>query len=320
MPLPKIAITIGDAAGIGPELAVLAAVHFRSEAEIILYGPYPFTKTVCERFAPGIPIARVQTGLLSKTDFIPGKDQAVCGKAALDALDQAVKDVLSGKADAIVTAPMSKHAVNLAGIPFQGHTERIAAACAVDSFAMMQSSGSLRVAFATTHIPIREVSQALSPERISAVIRMLHETLRLEGISDPLIGVAALNPHGGEGGFLGNEEEEIIRPALEAVQRSGIRVEGPLVPDVLFIERVRIRYDGIVSMYHDQGHIPFKMLAFETGVNSTLGLPIIRTSPDHGTAYDLIHANLRPNTGSLFAAVSTAIKRAENRQKPLEFL
>lgn len=312
---PSIAITMGDPAGIGPELAIRAAAAFANQADITVYGADPLLSETAFRLLGTHSVKICVTGQLSGTDFIPGKDQSICGLAALAALDRATDDALVGQIDAIVTAPMSKCAVNMAGIPFQGHTERIAERCGVSDFAMMQSAESIMyVTFVTTHIPLSTVSGALTVDRIVSVIKMLERARREDGVTHPRIAVAALNPHAGEGGYLGGEEKLVIEPAIRECREAGIDVHGPVVPDVLFIPAVLKQYDGAVCMYHDQGHIPFKMTAFDCGVNSTLGLPIIRTSPDHGTAYDLIEKEISPNTGSLFAAVRAAIRRAEFRR------
>ena len=187
----------------------------------------------------------------------------------------------------------------------------IAEMCGTEDFAMMQSSGKLHVVFVTTHIPIAEVSANISIERIVSVTEMLIDALTSEGVSDPHIAVMALNPHAGENGCMGREDEEITKKAVEILRQKKIRVDGPVVPDVLFVPGRYEKYDGIVSMYHDQGHIPFKMLAFSSGVNSTVGLPIIRCSPDHGSAFDIAWGRGECGTGSFFAAVELALKRAE---------
>lgn len=197
------------------------------------------------------------------------------------------RDALAEKVDAVVTAPVNKAAVNLAGIPFTGHTELIAGICGTDDFAMMQSAGNLRVAFVTTHIALKDVPKFATRERIIKTTRLLENAIRAEGITEPKIGIAAINPHAGENGNMGTEDELVTKPAVMHMQEMGMKVEGPFPPDTLFIKSTLDRFDGIISMYHDQGHIPFKMLAFDRGVNSTLGLPVIRTSVDHGTAFEI---------------------------------
>ena len=246
-------------------------------------------------------------------DQVPvGKADARCGKSAYDALTAATEAVKAGDCAALVTAPMNKYSVNLAGIPFTGHTERIAELCGCADFAMLQSTGNLRVIFATTHIPIAEVSKQLTRERIVLVSKLLCEAIKEEGIAEPKLAAAALNPHAGENGCMGHEETDTVIPALEELRTSGVAIDGPYPPDVMFIERIRSKYDGLVAMYHDQGHIPVKMLAFDSCVNSTLGIPIVRTSPDHGTAFDIAWQG-RADTGSFFAAVRLALRRAAHR-------
>ncbi|WP_176012256.1 4-hydroxythreonine-4-phosphate dehydrogenase PdxA [Victivallis sp. Marseille-Q1083] len=312
--LPVIALTMGDPAGIGPELVVRAAADpvFRALAELVIYGPEAVIAEAAERFAPGSrPVVR-PVGRLQPAEFRCGVAAGCCGLAAYETITAATLDALSGKVDALVTAPVNKYSVNLAGIPFTGHTERIAELCGAADFAMMQSAGNLRVAFVTTHIPLREVAGRISRERIVKVARLLNEVVKAEGVTAPKLAAAAINPHAGENGCMGLEDEQVVKPALQQLREEGIAVDGPFPPDTLFIEKIRSGYDGIVSMYHDQGHIPFKMLAFECGVNSTLGLPIIRTSVDHGTAFEIAWRGIA-DSGSLSAAIRTAALRAAHR-------
>lgn len=313
--IPRIALTMGDPVGIGPEIAVRAAVlpEFRGKAEIIIYGCPDIINEAAVRFnGARYPNIR-QTGKLKFADVVVGKADPTCGLAAMDAVVAATQDALAGKVDAIVTAPMNKASVNLAGVKFTGHTELIAELCGCDSYAMMQSAGNLRVAFVTTHIPLREVSAAITPERIIEVAKLLNNVIKAEGIAKPLLAAAAINPHAGEDGFMGSEDEEIVKPALKLLRKQGINIEGPFPPDTLFIDNIRTRFDGIVSMYHDQGHIPFKMLAFDRGVNSTLGLPVIRTSVDHGTAFEIAWKGIA-DIGSLEAALLLAVIRAGRKK------
>lgn len=307
---PKIALTMGDPAGIGPEQVVRVAQlpEIRALMDIVVYGCPDVIAEAAQRFSDGVMPVVEATCDLKFSEFVPGKENACCGLAALNTVKAAVRDVLNGKMDAIVTTPMNKASVNLSGIPFTGHTELIAELCNCKSYAMMQSAGHLRVAFVTTHIPLGEVSRAVTKERIIEVAELLHEVILREGVAEPLLAAAALNPHAGEQGYMGREDEEIVKPALEVLRARGINIEGPFPPDVLFIEDIRNRFDGIISMYHDQGHIPFKMLAFDRGVNSTLGLPLIRTSVDHGTAFEIAWLG-RADLGSLCAALKLAALR-----------
>ncbi|MHB9139606.1 MAG: 4-hydroxythreonine-4-phosphate dehydrogenase PdxA [Victivallaceae bacterium] len=313
--IPRIALTMGDPAGIGPEIAVRAAVlpELRSKAEIIIYGCPDIINEAAVRFN-GAKYPNIRhTGKLKFSEVTVGKADPVCGLAAMEAVVAATQDALAGKVDAIVTAPMNKASVNLAGIKFTGHTELIAELCGCGSYAMMQSAGNLRIVFVTTHIPLREVAAAITAERIIEVTTLLNNVIKAEGIAKPLLAAAAINPHAGEDGFMGGEDEETVKPALKLLRKQGVNIEGPFPPDTLFIDNIRTRFDGIVSMYHDQGHIPFKMLAFDRGVNSTLGLPVIRTSVDHGTAFEIAWKGIA-DIGSLEAALLLAVIRAGRKK------
>jgi 4-hydroxythreonine-4-phosphate dehydrogenase len=312
----RIALTMGDPAGIGPEIAVKAATDAElcSLADITVYGSEDIINHSVKRFAPHARLNIIETCDLQFSDVPVAEVDAACGLAAHDAVIIATRDALIGGVDAIVTAPINKASVNLAGIPFTGHTELIAELCKCNHFAMMQSDGDLRVAFVTTHIPLSKVAQAITEDRIIEVARLLEKAIKAEGIKHPKLAAAAINPHAGENGYMGTQDEEVVKPALEKLRSGGMSIDGPFPPDTLFIESTRRQYDGILSMYHDQGHIPFKMLAFDRGVNSTLGLPIIRTSVDHGTAFEIAWQGIA-DTGSLFAAIKLAVTRASNREK-----
>ena len=319
MRLPRIAFTMGDPAGIGPEIIVrLLEAHpeFADEAELLIYGiPEVMERAAaqfCRKKLP--PFQMVSAAGVKRTGFPVGKLDAECGLAAYNTVVAAAKDALAGKIDAMVTAPVNKAAVNLAGIPFTGHTELIAEICGVKDFAMMQSAGNLRIAFATTHIALSEVSVACTFDRIVRVAELLNDAVRAEGIEKPRLGIAAVNPHAGENGNMGREDEDVVKPAIRRMHELGMIAEGPVPPDTLFIASALKNYDGIVSMYHDQGHIPFKMLAFDRGVNSTLGLPIIRTSVDHGTAFNIAGQGIA-DFGSLKEAWRIALRRAVARMK-----
>jgi 4-hydroxythreonine-4-phosphate dehydrogenase len=310
----RIALTMGDPAGIGPELALKAVSLFAEQKnmEIILYGSEDIFLKTSQLLKIQFDKAHteiVNTGNLKFSEIKKAENSPECGTAALEAVKKAALDTINGKTDAVVTCPVSKAAINMAGIDFTGHTEYIAELCSCRNFAMMQSSGNLRVAFVTTHIPLKSVSETITEKRIISVTEMLNDAIKEESISSPLIGIAAINPHAGENGYMGTEDEETVKPAVAELQKKGLAVEGPFPSDTLFIPGTLNRFNGIVSMYHDQGHIPFKMLAFDKGVNSTLGLPIIRTSVDHGTAFNIAYKN-QADTGSLYAALSLAFKRA----------
>jgi len=307
---------MGDPAGVGPELAVRLIRAVSAEdapsAEILLYASPDVVREAVSRFAPDTAPNVVACSDLKFSELRPGELDPRCGLAAVDCFRAGVLDAIAGKVDAVVTCPINKAAVNLAGIPFTGHTELLASLCGVKDFVMMQSAGDLRVVFVTTHIALEKVPAAVTRERILTVARLLRDSIVAEGIPHPKIAVAALNPHAGENGNMGMEDETVVKPAVQALKDEEFDVQGPFPPDTLFIESIRTQFDGIVSMYHDQGHIPFKMLAFDRGVNSTLGLPVIRTSVDHGTAFEIAWKGVA-DLGSLRAAFDLAVKRAVSR-------
>lgn len=312
--LPKIAFTMGDPAGIGPEIIVrMLEDHpeFAENAELFIYGSPEVIRDAVGRFCktPLPPIELVEATGVKVSHLADGILSPECGLAAYETVVRTAKDAVAGKIDAMVTAPVNKAAVCLNGIPFSGHTELVAEICGTKDFAMMQSAGSLRIAFVTTHIALSEVPAACTFDRIVRTAGLLHDAVRAEGIPEPRIAIAAINPHAGENGNMGREDEDTVRPAVRRMNELGIHAEGPVPPDALFVQSVLRKYDGIVSMYHDQGHIPFKMLAFDRGVNSTLGLPIIRTSVDHGTAFDIAGQGIS-DFGSLAEAFRIALKRA----------
>ncbi len=318
--LPEIALTMGDAAGIGPELLVKAveSPEFKKRAKFVLYGEKELLEKAFRLFgseADGNEVKIIECSkILNAESLEVGKASKECGFAAYEAVRKATLDAIDGKVAAIVTAPMNKYSVNLAGINFSGHTEFIAELCKCKEFAMMQSSGKLHVAFVTTHIPIAQVAENITEARVELVAKLLWQVLVQEGVKNPELAIMALNPHAGENGCMGREDEEITRKVIDKLRKDGLQVADMAVPDVIFANGNYLKYDGIVSMYHDQGHIPFKMLAFSSGVNSTLGLPIIRSSPDHGSAFDIAWQG-KADTGSFFAAIDLAIKRANGSRK-----
>jgi len=240
-------------------------------------------------------------------DFTPriGTISSAAGRISGQGIRLGVAACLNGDADALVTAPSSKEALHLAGFKYPGQTEMISQLCGVEKSIMILTAGSLRVGMATTHLALKDVSGELSQELIEVKINTLHQTLiKLYKIENPRLAVASLNPHASDGGIFGDEEEKIITPAIEHANRSGIRVEGPFPADTLF---PRFKdYDGILAMYHDQGMIPVKMAGFGTAINLTGGLPFPRTSPDHGTAFD-IAGKLVANPGSMIEAIKAAV-------------
>jgi 4-hydroxythreonine-4-phosphate dehydrogenase len=266
--LPRVALTVGDPAGIGPEIAQKAAAdpRVRETCEPVLYGP-------------------IDPGALAR--FTPGRVSAEAGRTAYEAIVQAVSDARAGSVTAIATGPVSKEAFALAGLPWKGHTDLLAALCGAERVAMMFYSRPLRVVLATVHVPLREVPDALTPELLDDVIALTARELPRFGHSHPRLAIAALNPHAGEHGLMGSEDDAVIRPAVDRGRLRGTDISGPFPADTLFVRAARGEFDAVIACYHDQGLVPIKLLAFGTAVNVTLGLPIIRTSVDHGTAFDI---------------------------------
>jgi 4-hydroxythreonine-4-phosphate dehydrogenase len=244
----------------------------------------------------------------------PGTPEPANAPYVLALLDRAIEGALGGEFDAIVTAPVHKGVINDAGIAFSGHTEYLAHRTGGARPVMMLASGELRVALATTHLPLRDVSAAITVALLSEVTTILARELETRfAIHEPRIAVCGLNPHAGEGGYLGDEELRVITPAIERLRAAGIRVYGPLPADTVFVPQVLARYDAVLAMYHDQGLPVVKHAGFERSVNVTLGLPLIRTSPDHGTAFDLAGTG-RADASSLAAALQLAIRLAAARR------
>jgi 4-hydroxythreonine-4-phosphate dehydrogenase len=285
--LPRVAITVGDPAGIGPEIAALAAAD-------------PGVLEVCEPVIYAPP---------EDARFAPGVLSAEAGRAAHDLIVRAVSDAERGVVDAIATAPINKEAFRLAGLPWSGHTDLLAHLTNSERVAMMFHSDKLRVVLATVHIPLADVPKALDEGRLRATIELTAAELPRFGIARPRIAVAGLNPHAGERGLFGNEEMLTIGPAVDACRRQGIDVSGPFPADTIFLRAARGEFDVVVACYHDQGLIPVKLLAFGEAVNVTLGLPIVRTSVDHGTAFDIAGRGIA-DPGSMIAAVRLAARLA----------
>ena len=286
---PRIALTVGDPAGIGPEIVARAAEDsaVRAVCEPIIYAPPPTMAVV------------------------PGVLSAEAGQAAFDVIVRAVRDAEAGVVDAIATAPVNKEAFALAGLPWVGHTDLLAHLTGAPFVAMMFHSQALRVVLATIHIPLREVPEVLTQDRLVTTVRLMARELPRFGYPSPRIAMAGLNPHAGEHGLFGDEEERAIIPALEACRAEGINVSGPFPGDTVFVRAARGEFDAVLACYHDQGLIPVKLLAFGQAVNVTLGLPIIRTSVDHGTAFDIAGRGIADH-GSMVAAVTLAAQLAQH--------
>ncbi len=328
--LPIIGITMGDPAGIGPEI-ILTMLNGKKKIEHFLplvFGsaavlnalakdlgvPNPFhvlsdiqELSPKERKPVLLDLQNIDPG-----DFTLGEISPRAGRASIEYVLQAIDAALQKKIDAVVTAPIHKEAIHLAGFNFPGHTELLAEKTGAKDIAMMLMGGPIRVILVTTHLALREVPQTLTRENIEKKIRLAHQAMLDLGFHSPRIAVAALNPHAGEHGLFGKEEERIIVPAVAQTQKEGIDVTGPLPPDTVFHQAYHGRFHAVVSMYHDQGLIPLKMIAFEKGVNVTLGLPIIRTSVDHGTAFDIAGQG-KADPSSLREAVSVGLQLAAKR-------
>jgi 4-hydroxythreonine-4-phosphate dehydrogenase len=285
MPLPRIALTVGDPAGIGPEIVRKATSD-------------PRVREVCE------PIVYAPA---NAQDFAPGQLSAAAASAAYDLIVRAVDDAMAGRVAAVVTAPISKEAFSLAGLPWRGHTDLLAHLTRSPFVAMMFESPALRVVLATVHVALRDVPALITRDRIERTVRLTAAELPRFGIERPRMAVAGLNPHAGEHGLMGTEEDEAIVPALGACRDDGLDVAGPLPPDTVFSRAARGEFDAVVACYHDQGLIPVKLLAFGESVNVTLGLPIIRTSVDHGTAFDIAGRGIA-DPGSMIQAVRLAAR------------
>jgi 4-hydroxythreonine-4-phosphate dehydrogenase len=318
------AITMGDASGVGPEIVLCRAAEGSLGPDpMVVYGDVAILRhgadllgiaveiepiTDPSQWRPG-PLQVIDAGLLLAADHRPGVIDAASGAAARQYVLAATADALTGRVAGIVTMPMNKEATQLSDPLFVGHTELIAGACGVQRYSMMLTAGDLAVTHVSTHVSLQEAIRRVTTARVTEVIELTHETLH-RFIETPRIAVCGVNPHAGEHGLFGSEDAEQIVPAIDAAQLAGIDASGPYPADTVFHQAVhRQRFDAIVCMYHDQGHTPMKLLAFETGVNVTIGLPIVRTSVDHGTAFDIAWQGIA-FTGSLDHALRWAWRLA----------
>ncbi|MGI9395316.1 MAG: 4-hydroxythreonine-4-phosphate dehydrogenase PdxA [Boseongicola sp.] len=323
LPLP-IALSCGDPAGIGPEIAWKAWQVLRAEEPFFWIGDPRHLPDDCHYLkindpeethsaAPhGLPVVQHEFAETSSE----GMPSAANAKDVVAVIRRGVDLVGSNKASAICTAPISKKILrDYAGFAFPGHTEYLADLAGVSQSVMMLVAGEFRVVPATVHIPISNVANALTESLLEETLRITHKALKYDfGISEPRLVVAGLNPHAGEGGMLGTEERELIEPLCRRLKNEGLDVRGPLPADTMFHEKARQSYDAAVAMFHDQALIPIKTIAFDRGVNTTLGLPFVRTSPDHGTAFDIAGKNIADPT-SLIAALRLAAQMARTRSR-----
>ena len=318
---------MGDPGGVGPEVVakvlrdpavrkicipIVLANSFIMERTIRLLGYAGRLREIAspeEAQSSGRFIQLIDPGIEGLSGIPQKRATALGGKASVSCIRKAVDFALRREVDAIVTAPISKESLKMAGFPWPGHTEMLAEFSRVKQYAMMLVGGSLRIILVTIHVPLRDVPRLLTRQKILTVIRLAKEACHVFGIRNPKIGVAGVNPHAGEAGMFGDEERKQILPAVRQAQREQIPVSGPYPPDTIFYRAMRGEFDIVVCMYHDQGLIPLKMSAFDKGVNVTIGLPFVRTSPDHGTAYDIAWEG-RANPSSMVEAVLLAAKLA----------
>jgi len=332
--LPRIAVTMGDPAGIGPEicLRLLAEETATSQCIPVVFGDAAVLNACAEMTglpAPKRVITKAEwpgahrqidspavydLAAITMDDFTPGAINGKTGYASYRYIEEAIRAALAGEIDGISTAPINKEALFMGGVKFPGHTEIFAAKTEAKRACMMLTSDELTCGFVTTHIGYHEVPGRLTQERILDVIELVAEAVgQLRGHPPKLV-VNGLNPHAGENGLFGQQEEEtFIIPAIETARKRGHQIEGPLPPDTAFLPRRRKETDAFICMYHDQGHIPLKMLAFDSAINITLGLPIIRTSVDHGTALDIAW-QAKADANSLYESVRLAARLATARQ------
>lgn len=312
MSRPRIALTAGEPAGIGPDLCAMLAQKL-PDADITVIADRSLIESRAHQL--GLPLNNIvihHTPLAAPAE--PGKLDARNGRYVLDTLTYAVKGCLGREFDAIVTAPVHKGIINDAGVPFTGHTEFLAELTGTQNVVMMLVGGGIRVALATIHIPLREVPDAITQPGLETTLRILHQDLVTRfGIDNPIIYVAGLNPHAGEGGHLGMEEIDTLIPVLDKLRSEGMKLTGPLPADTMFSQHNIKKCDAFLAMYHDQGLAVLKHASFGGGVNVTLGLPVIRTSVDHGTALDLAGTG-KADAGSLYAAIELAIALAHRRK------
>jgi 4-hydroxythreonine-4-phosphate dehydrogenase len=314
--LIRLALTLGDPAGIGPEVVLRALAHpDRPAATVTVYGPSRALADRVGRFGLK-PLQALDAALVNVPLAGPvplGRVSEEGGRAAADAVLRAVEDAKAGKVDALVTAPLNKESLRAAGHPWPGHTEMLAEAAGVPDVAMMFVGGGLRVALLTIHRSLAEVPEALSEDEACRVGRLVHRELPRFNASTRRIAFCGVNPHAGESGLFGDEEDRVLRPAVARLRGEGLEVSGPFPADSLFVRAVRGEFDAVIAAYHDQGLIPVKLLAFGHAVNVTLGLPFVRTSVDHGTGFDIASAGTadpRSFVEAMSLAVALSIPRA----------
>ncbi len=330
---PRIGITLGDLNGIGPEVVIKALTDNRLLSMItpIVYGStrvlsyyrklismeefnYSQVKTKGQFFPKAVNVVNCWEEAI---EIVPGQPSKQAGRGALLALKQVVDDAKEGMLDAIVTGPIDKNTIHGEEFPYRGHTEYLTETFGAGESLMLMVGNNLRVGLVTEHVSIKDVASLINKERVELKIRLLEMSLKKDFlISKPKIAVLGLNPHAGDEGLLGSEENEVIRPVIADLKNKGKVIFGPFPADGFFAAHQHLKYDSVLAMYHDQGLVAFKTLAFEDGVNFTAGLPVVRTSPDHGTAYNIAGKNMADES-SLRQAIYTACDIVKNRQELL---
>jgi 4-hydroxythreonine-4-phosphate dehydrogenase len=314
--LPVIALTMGDPSGIGPEIVLkaLADSEITSLARFIVVGDKRVLRLAVAA-SVGLPDAEIHDvpTLENVSDFSFGKLDARYGRAAVEYIRVAAEMCLANRADAMVTAPINKEAVTMSGRPFSGHTEYIAEICGAIESRMLLSSTRLSTVHVSTHVPLRRACE-LETNRIVRTIELGDAAMKLLGFKQPRIAICGLNPHAGEHGLFGDEDARVIVPAVETCRGRGIGCSGPYAADTIFLQALRGAFDLVVAMYHDQGHIAMKLIDFEGTVNISLGLPIIRTSVDHGTAFDIAGRN-KADARSMKQAIRVAARMATQKKR-----
>jgi len=326
--LPIVAITLGDVTGIGPEVVAKALAHpeicklcrplvigdARVFADPKFAAPLPALEIVAsvDAVPAALGVALLDLHNLAPEDIVMGRLSAVAGRAAVEYVLKATELALAGAVDAVATAPLNKAAMRLAGYPYIGHTEILAEVTGTSRCTTMLATPGLRVTHVTRHIPFREIAGRITTARILDTIVITHEGMRMLGFPQPRLAVAGLNPHNGDGGLMGREEIDEIAPAVAAARAQSIDAVGPIPADSVFFQTLRGDYDVVVTMYHDQGHIAVKTHGFERSITITLGLPVIRTSADHGTAFDIAGQGIATEH-SMVAAITEAARMAARR-------
>ena len=308
----RLAITVGDPAGIGPEVVLKAlAAPDRPEAAVVVYGPISSLIDRSQRFQLRMPqdLGALVVDVPLEQPVALGEVSAAGGRAAAEAVLRAARDAMEGRVDALVTAPLNKESLRAAGYSWPGHTEMLAESAGASDVAMVFVGGDLRVALLTIHQALRTVPEALSVAEVCRVVRLVHRELPRFGPARRRLAVCGVNPHAGEGGLFGSEERQVLGPAVAGLRAEGIDVQGPLPADSVFVRAVRGEFDAVVAAYHDQGLIPVKLLAFGRAVNVTLGLPFVRTSVDHGTGFDIAEKGVA-DAQSLVEAMKLAARLA----------